>query len=109
MDSEPEIGRGYADMTMIIRPDMRRFEIFDVLLEFKFLTLGDLGLSGEQARELTDDQARQLPPVVWALAEGTAQAERYRGDLKRKYGNLRLTSFVVVAIGFERLVWDRVE
>jgi len=109
MDSEPEIGRGYADMTMIIRPDMRRFDIFDVLLEFKFLTLGDLGLSGEQARELTDDQARQFPPVVRALAEGTAQAERYRDDLKRKYGRLRLTSFVVVAIGFERLVWDRVE
>ena len=39
MDSELEIQRKYADLTMIIRPDKRHFEIFDVLIEFKFVTL----------------------------------------------------------------------
>ncbi|HEY89454.1 MAG TPA: AAA family ATPase, partial [Thermoflexia bacterium] len=35
MDSEPELQRGYADLVMLIRPDMRRFEVLDLLLEFK--------------------------------------------------------------------------
>ncbi len=39
MDSEPEIDHKFADLTMIIRPDKRHFKIFDVLNEFKFVTL----------------------------------------------------------------------
>jgi hypothetical protein len=41
MDSEPETGRGYADLTMIIRPDMRKYKILDILLEFKFVSFRD--------------------------------------------------------------------
>ncbi|MGD9975894.1 MAG: hypothetical protein AB7S77_22790 [Desulfatirhabdiaceae bacterium] len=45
MDSESEVGRQRVDLTMIIRPDMRRFTILDVLIEFKYVTLADAGLS----------------------------------------------------------------
>ncbi|MEA1967443.1 MAG: AAA family ATPase, partial [Thermodesulfobacteriota bacterium] len=41
MDSEPEIDRRFADLTMIIRSDKRKFKIFDVLIEFKFIKLKD--------------------------------------------------------------------
>jgi len=109
MDSEPEIGRGYADMTMIIRPDMRRFQILDVLLEFKFLSLGDLKLTGQQLREADDDQIRALPVVARATAEAEDQARRYMTVLEKKYDDLRLQTFVVVSLGFERIVWEKIE
>lgn len=39
MDSEQEINRGFTDLLMIIRPDMRRFTILDILIEFKYVKL----------------------------------------------------------------------
>ena len=33
MDSETALDRGYADITMIVRPDMRRFELLDFLID----------------------------------------------------------------------------
>jgi len=53
IDSEPELQRQYADLTMIIRPDKRHFTIFDVLIEFKFVTLKEAQLTGEQAKQLS--------------------------------------------------------
>jgi len=32
MDSEPALERTYADPTMILRPEMRRFRLLDILL-----------------------------------------------------------------------------
>ncbi|HKK32369.1 MAG TPA: hypothetical protein VJ934_02280, partial [Desulfomicrobiaceae bacterium] len=109
MDSEPEVGRRYADLTMIIRPDMRRFKILDVLIEFKFASLKELGLSGEQVGEMGEDEMAALPAVEKAFTEGRQQVAAYGGALDEKYGNLRLQKFVVVALGFERVVWEKVE
>lgn len=109
MDSEPETGRRYADLTMIIRPDMRRFKILDVLLEFKFIPLKDVGMSGDNVGDLDDDQAQALPVVGKAFEEGENQVRSYGASLNAKYGNLRLQKFVVVTLGFERVVWRRVE
>ena len=75
MDSEPELERRYADLTMIIRPDMRHGKIFDVVIEFKFLTLKDLGLSGETVRKMPEDRLHGLPRVASALREGHAQGD----------------------------------
>ncbi len=109
MDSEPEVGRRYADLTMIIRPDMRRFKILDVLIEFKFVSLKELGLSGEQVGDMSGDEMTALPVVKKSVAEGRQQVAAYGGALDCKYGNLRLQKFVVVALGFERVVWEKVE
>jgi len=109
MDSEPELGRGYADLTMIIRPDMRRFEILDVLIEFKYLSLDTLGLTGDEVREMSRDELRSLPAVDEKLAEARAQLTKYRSLLEAKYGDaLRLHTYAVVSLGFERLVWKEV-
>jgi len=109
MDSEPEVGRRYADLTMIIRPDMRRFKILDVLIEFKFASLKELGLSGEQVGEMGEDEMKGLPAVKNNFEEARQQVAAYGGALDEKYGNLRLQKFVVVALGFERVVWEKVE
>jgi hypothetical protein len=103
MDSEPELERRYADLTMIIRPDMRHGKILDVLIEFKFLSLKTLGLKGEQLRAMTPEALFDLPDVKQALEEGKAQVIDYGSRLARKYPALRLKSFVVAALGFERI------
>jgi len=113
MDSETPVGRRYADLTLIVRPDARQYQVYDLLLEFKFVKLGDLGLSGEQARALSRAELAALPLVKQKLAEARAQAPAYRREVEERYQSgmkmtLRLRTFAVVAIGFERLVWEEI-
>ena len=103
MDSEPELKRRYADLTMIIRPDMRRGKIFDVLIEFKFLSLKQLDLSGEAILSMSQAESNALPLVRQAMDEGRAQVMDYGRRLADRYRNLRLKKFVVTALGFERI------
>ena len=105
MDSERETGRGYADLTMIIRPDKRHFEIFDVLIEFKFVKLGDAGVTGEAAKELSSEALRKIPAMAAQMSAAREQVKRYGAALETKYaGKLRLRMYAVVSLGFER-VW----
>jgi len=109
MDSETEAGRRYADLTMIVRPDARQYHVWDLLLEFKFAKLGELGLSGEQVRAMSRWELAALPLVEQKLAEARAQAPAYRRELEERYKTeLRLRAYGVVALGFERLVWEEI-
>ncbi|MBC2693944.1 MAG: AAA family ATPase, partial [Desulfobacteraceae bacterium] len=63
MDSEKDTGSGYADLTMIIRPDMRRFKILDILIEFKFVSLKEAGLTGEEAKGLSTEELEAIPAM----------------------------------------------
>ncbi len=108
MDSEPEIDRRYADLTMIIRPDKRHFTIFDVLIEFKFITLKDAGITGEQAKQLSEESLYGMPEIKKAIDEGGRQAALYGKKLDDKYGHLRLKKFVVAALGFERVCFENI-
>ncbi len=103
MDSEPEIGRRYADLTMIIRPDKRQYQIFDVLIEFKFISLKTLGLSGKALKAMSETDLYALPAVKTALAEGKQQALDYGQVLASRHPQLRLKKFVALAVGFERV------
>ncbi len=103
--SELESARGYVDLALIVRPDMRRFQALDLLLEFKYLGLKELGLSGEQVRERSRDDLSALPAVAAKLDEAAAQARRYGETLREGYGVTELRAFAVVALGVERLVW----
>ncbi|MEE4357191.1 MAG: AAA family ATPase [Desulfococcaceae bacterium] len=106
MDSERETGRGYADLTMIIRPDMRKYTIFDILIEFKYVKLGEAGLTGEQARQLTPEQLQRIPAMIRQMEDARKQLKRYGDELEKKHGNLRLRRYAVVALGFERIWWE---
>jgi hypothetical protein len=106
MDSEKEIDRRYADLTMIIRPDKRYGKVFDVLIEFKFVKLKDVGMSAEQAKELSEDELRRIPEIVKQMEDGEKQVKEYGKKLEQRHGNLRLQKFVVVALGFERVCFS---
>ncbi len=108
MDSEDEVERGRADLTMIIRPDMRRYNILDILIEFKYVKLGDAGLTGEKARELPSKELEKIPPMIASMKDAEEQLRRYGGALEKKYGNLRLRRYAVVSLGFERIWWKEV-
>ncbi len=110
MDSEPEIHRGYADLTMILRPDRRHAKVYDILIEFKFVSIKDTGLSGKTLREIGDQELHDLTAVKKAREEGCRQATEYAAHLVKKYGNiLKLKAFVAVAVGFERMCCKAVE
>ena len=106
--SELETNRGYADLALIVRPDKRRFEVLDLLLEFKYLGLKELGLSGDQVRERSREALAELASVVRKLDEAEVQARDYGAQLKQRYTVPRLHAFAVVALGVERLVWRSV-
>ncbi len=108
MDSETELKRRYADLTMIIRPDKRYGKIFDVLIEFKFVRLKDAGITGEDAKALSKKSLHELTPIKTALEEGEKQVIQYGKHLDEKYGNLRLQKFVVAALGFERVCFKKI-
>jgi len=108
MDSETEIERRYADLTMIIRPDKRYGKIFDILIEFKFVKLKDAGISADQARQLSEDELCQIPEIANQMKNGKKQVKEYGKKLEQKHGNLRLQKFVVVALGFERVCFNKV-
>jgi hypothetical protein len=109
MVSETEVDHGYIDLSLIVRSDMRRFQALDLLLEFKYLSLKDLGLTGEQVWKLSREALAALPSVQTQLAEAAEQAQRYGAALQSRYGLTDLRLFAVVGIGLERVVWRAVK
>ena len=108
MDSEKEIDRRYADLTMIIRPDKRYGKVFDVLIEFKFVKLKSAGLSADQAKKLSEDKLCLIPEIVRQMEDGIKQVKEYGKKLEQRHGNLRLKKFIVVALGFERICFAKI-
>ena len=108
MDSEAALQRRYADLLMIIRPDMRRLAVLkDVVLEFKYLSLADVGLTAEGVRRQSRETLQQIPVVQTALQAALLQLRDYQRVLVEKYREpQRLRCLAVVALGFERLVWE---
>jgi len=109
IDSEKDAGSGYADLTMIIRPDMRRFKILDILIEFKYVSLKEAGLTGEEARGLSMKDLQAIPAMRAKMKEAKKQVKQYGDTLEQKYDDLRLNRYAVVSLGFERLWWQEVK
>jgi len=109
MDSETELHRRYADLSLILRPDARQYPLFDHILEFKYLAFKEDNkhqLTGEQVKAMTVEELRALPFVQRKLAAAREQLQVYGQELQARYGQLRLHSHAVVGIGFERFVWE---
>ena len=110
VDSEPVLDRRYADLLMLLRPEMRQYKLLDILLEFKYLKLSEIGVDSALLRQKPQAELAQLAVVQEKLAEAQAQLQYYRTTLTARYGDqLRLRTFAVVALGFERLVWNEVK
>jgi hypothetical protein len=113
MDSETALERGYADLTMIVRPLMRQHRFWDFLFEFKLVNLKQAKLPEEP--KLTGEAVKQMTVADLKtrcqsqLTAAREQLQRYRQTLVKTYGEeLRLKVFAVVAVGWERLVWEEI-
>jgi hypothetical protein len=103
--SEPEVDHRYADLCLLRRPDARTSSLWDLLFEFKRLSLKDLGMSGKDVKASSRSELVQHTLVKDALDRAEAQIATYRAALERSRGEtLKLRSYAVVALGFERLV-----
>lgn len=110
MDSEPAIRRRYADLILIIRPEMRHYQVFDLLIEFKHVALKQLPkLSGQDVQSKSHEELLSLQPVKAEFANARQQLCDYRQTLTQKYGKaLKLRTYAVVAVGLERLLWEEI-
>jgi len=106
--SELELDKQYADLCLLVRPEMRRYGYYDLLFEFKLVRRRELGLKGQELREMDEQAVRELPAVNKALGEVREQVDRYRAALVRSQGaeTLNLRSYVVVAVGLERMLGE---
>jgi hypothetical protein len=106
MDSEPALSRGYADLLLRVRPDMRQYALLDHLLEFKTVSLKDVKLTSTELAAKRREELRTLPAVVEKLQEAATQLTTYRAVLERTDGAaIDLRTHAVIGIGLERLVW----
>ena len=109
MDSELALERTYTDFTMIVRPDMRQYQLLDILIELKFLKLSEAELKGLEARKKTRQEVLALKKVKKEMDAAVAQVKGYQTRLLAKYGStLNLRTYAVVAVGFEKVVWQEV-
>ena len=109
MDSEMACKRRYTDLTMIRRPDFRDLPLYDFIFEFKYLKFSEVKLSGAEIKKLSLSELEALEPVKEKLAEAKQQLLDYQKCLKSKQEGgeaLKLQLISVVAVGFERLVWQ---
>jgi len=80
----------------------------DILIEFKYVPLGRNKLTGKQVRAMSMAELAELKPVEDKLADARASLAEYRPRLEDIYGGkLRLHTYAVVGVGFERLVWEK--
>jgi len=54
---------------MIVRPDMRHYDIFDVLMEFKFIKISATGMTGKEVADASNDTLHALPVVSDAFSQ----------------------------------------
>ena len=105
--SELEVERGYVDLCLLVRPETRWPGAFDLLFEFKLVRPKKLSKTGQQLRDMDVTDLLELTSVQKAFEEGKEQAERYRKAVVKQHGEtLRLRSYVVVAVGLERLLFE---
>ncbi len=110
LHSELELERGYADLCLLVRPESRYPNPFDILFELKLVRRKALGKKGLELRAMDEAALRELPAVEKAFAEAREQVERYRDALERKHGDgVRRRGYAVVAVGLERLLGEEVK
>lgn len=89
---------------------MRRHGLFDVLFQFKLVRLKEVKKKGHELAEMAETELRELPKVAATFSEARNQLRRYGDALVRRFGRdtIRPRSYIVVAIGFERIFGEEV-
>ena len=107
--SEMEIEKHYADLCLLVRPEMRRHGFCDLLFELKLVRRQALGRKGRELASMDRATLCKLTPVKRTFDEARRQVADYRAALLRRYGaDLELRSFAVVGVGLERMLGEEV-
>ena len=83
-------------------------QLFDILIEFKYISLASAGITGENAKRMSMKEFSGHPKIRSSMDHAMAQLKVYSEILNTRYRNLRLKSFAVISLGFERLCWQKV-
>ncbi|KPA17943.1 hypothetical protein MHK_001837 [Candidatus Magnetomorum sp. HK-1] len=106
MISERQSQSGYADLAMIVRPDCRKYQLIDTLIEFKFIK--SKKLKQKNIKKLSDTALFKLDAVKGKLKEAKSQAKTYSKELVDEFGDMvKLQTFAVISIGFDRLLYKK--
>ncbi|ETR66317.1 MAG: AAA-ATPase-like protein [Candidatus Magnetoglobus multicellularis str. Araruama] len=106
MISERQTRTGYADLAMIVRPDRRSFNFKDILIEFKYIKTKNLSV--KNLKKQSDKSLFELKAVQNKLKKARSQAKKYAKELKDEFGDvIQLTTYAVIGIGFERLLYKK--
>ena len=109
MHSELEVDKGYVDLCLLVRPENRYPNAFDILFELKLVRRKTLGKKGQELRDMDEATLRELPPVKKAFAQARGQVRDYRDGLVQKRGeSFSPRGYAVVAVGLERLLGEEV-
>jgi len=104
IDSEPEITRQYCDLLYLARPDTREnYRLLDILIEFKYVSLDEIKMSGEKLRHIDRTDLKTHPIVITRLKEAEQQLKNYQNKLEKKH-HIKLRIVALVGIGFDRIV-----
>jgi len=107
MISERQGRSGYADLALIVRPDCRKFQLIDSLIEFKFIKTKDLKI--KNIKQISDTSLFKMNIIKAKLEEAKTQAKKYSKELIYEYGDLiKLQIYVVISIGFDRLLYKKI-
>ncbi len=103
--SELELERGYADLCLLVRPENRYRQAFDILFELKLVRRKHLGKKARELRALNSAELQRLPAVQKAMTEARLQVSGYRDALVRQRGeDVQPRCYAVVALGLERIL-----
>ena len=106
--SEPELEKEYADLCLLVREEMRRYNLLDLLFEFKIVRRAAVDRKGRVLRDMDEAELRKLASVETAFTEAKKQAKRYRAALVKREGERNLRTYAVVAVGLERMLGEEV-
>ena len=114
MAKADEFDKLFGDLAIGTNPTPKRNQY--LVMKWDFSLINAQGNIHEIHQALHDfingciEQFKILEPVKAKLAEAKKQLLDYRTSLELKYDNaFKLHSITVVAVGFDRLVWQKVE
>jgi hypothetical protein len=104
IESEPEIIRGYGDLLYIVRNENRKFKIKDFIIEFKYVSISEIGKKVSKIREVKEEALLENKVVTDKILEAKNQLRGYEKSLKAKYPSLYFHKYVLLGIGFEKVL-----
>jgi hypothetical protein len=106
--SEQEVKRGYPDLFFCLKREAEKYGLGHLLLEFKYISLKELKMSGDEIGESKVEDLWDLEAIKKKEDEAKVQLERYAKELREKYDYGDMDCYVIIGIGFDRVLGKKV-